>query len=270
MSLNGLQKLSHNPVARSIVRKLGVSNAAQQIYYRIMHRGVTARFDQYGEEVRFVCREVEDLRSLEQWVLEPALGRLLRMATKDDVALDVGANRGVYSMFLAKKVRQVVACEPEKRTAKEFLENIALNRLCNCSLINKALGDTTSEANLYVENSIGTMRLGAVAHPNEKREVQRVEVVRGDDLVDRQLLPQPTVIKIDVEGFEGAVLRGLERTLRHVRLVLCEIHPNELPAGDSMDGILQLLKRAGLEIVLREPRSPEVHVFAARPAGRID
>jgi hypothetical protein len=50
-------------------------------------------------------------------------------------------------------------------------------------------------------------------------------VVAIDDLVERGDVPPPDVVKIDVEGSELAVIRGMRRTLeRHRPVLICELH----------------------------------------------
>lgn len=69
-----------------------------------------------------------------------------------------------------------------------------------------------------------------------------------DDLVDR--LPPPTLVKIDVEGAEPDVLRGMTRTIeRFSPVIVCEIH------GGGRAACEELLLRAGYAVrnIEREP-----------------
>jgi hypothetical protein len=76
---------------------------------------------------------------------------------------------------------------------------------------------------------------------------EMVDVVEGDRLVESENLPLPSAVKVDVEGSEYAVLRGLSRTLREpaCRMISCEVHPNLLPSNVKPDDILTLLKSFG-------------------------
>jgi FkbM family methyltransferase len=54
---------------------------------------------------------------------------------------------------------------------------------------------------------------------------------------------QPDIVKIDVEGAELQVLRGMESTLSTVRTLFLEVHPDHLLADASLVGIEALLHR---------------------------
>jgi hypothetical protein len=72
-----------------------------------------------------------------------------------------------------------------------------------------------------------------------------VEVVRGDDLAE---LRQPAVVKIDVEGYEMEVIRGMSRVLGGVRALFVEIHFQVLEERGMRQGpaaLVKHLKRLG-------------------------
>lgn len=80
----------------------------------------------------------------------------------------------------------------------------------------------------------------------------RVEVVRGDDLRQQHGLRVPSVLKIDVEGFEEDVVAGLAQTLADARCraVFLEIHFAILEArGEKLapGRIVETLRGSGFE-----------------------
>jgi Methyltransferase FkbM domain len=78
----------------------------------------------------------------------------------------------------------------------------------------------------------------------------------------------PHAVKIDVEGFEYAVLRGLCGTLASptCRLICIEIHPEALPSGVGAETITELLRSLGFGQFKTERRDTELHVVAVKPA----
>jgi FkbM family methyltransferase len=176
-----------------------------------------------------------------------------------DIVYDVGANVGLYTVFLGKIVGgtgQVLAFEPDSRNYRRLQENIGLNRLPNVHCFRKALADRTGTAELYIEK--GDTCVSSLVRPLSTGNIEQqvVELVEGDGFRRAENLPVPHAIKIDVEGSEYAVIQGLRGTLAETlcRLVCCEIHPQLLPQGVKSERICDLLKSLGftrVEVVLR-------------------
>jgi hypothetical protein len=95
---------------------------------------------------------------------------------------------------------------------------------------------------------------------------RRFRLSRGDRLVEIESLLLPRLVKIDVEGHEYAVIRGLRRTLANsaCQRVCCEVHPRPLLEGLDPEEILILLKSCGFTRFDVLPRLPEHHVVAFR------
>jgi FkbM family methyltransferase len=137
---------------------------------------------------------------------------LLNAVRVDDCVWDIGANVGYYTERLAKRARCVVAFEP---VSENFLQNKARG-LSNVDCRQIALGDKESEL------QISTMGpFSSIVHTSTPGETghETVRVRPGDALVD---LPRPDVVKIDVEGYEPEVIRGMLGILRKARAVFIE------------------------------------------------
>jgi hypothetical protein len=108
--------------------------------------------------------------------------------------------------------------------------------------------------------------------PGELRNLdlghELVEVVRGDECVQTENLPPPRLVKIDVEGCEYAVLRGLQRTLAHpaCELVCCEIHPQLLPPDVKRQTIVNFMQSIGYGCLDLRPRFDTFHLLAWKAA----
>jgi FkbM family methyltransferase len=142
---------------------------------------------------------------------------LLHFLRKGDLFLDVGANVGSYTV-LASGVREATtwAFEPDPITAQHLQRNIAVNGLGGLVTVHEvALGPSDRE----VKFTIGQ---DSVNHVTTEADCasRMVRQKRLDDLVTDQ---QPTMIKMDVEGYEGKVLIGSHAVLSLPSLKLIEL-----------------------------------------------
>jgi len=267
-----LQRLSYRPELIVLARKLHLRRIARQLYYNWMCPSDGVLRVQIGDiNAQFRVRTPEELRVFgkaasggwEREVLEGILASL----HLGDLVFDVGANVGLYSVLLAKAVGQqgcVVAFEPHSENFLHLHSNLALNAITNVRLFQKALGDSSGWVRLYFSEDLLFCKL--MRPRGTETSFQTVEVLEGDAVVAQECLGVPRAVKIDVEGHEHAVLRGLRRTLSEpaCQLVACEVHPTLLPAGIDPSHVMDLLRDLGFSRtrVMRYPKIPEFHVLA--------
>jgi FkbM family methyltransferase len=177
---------------------------------------------------------------------------------------DVGANAGQHSLFMCRKAREVHAFEPSPQTARRFRHNVSINALDNVVLHEVALADADSEATLgsgFKGNS-GSRSLNW-SLPGEATET--VQVRDASAYFRERKLPIIHLLKIDVEGHERKVLRGLRERLESDRpLILMElIGPPECKGGfGSEDELRGSLYRDHELMSLKERRGrPRLTAF---------
>jgi len=140
-----------------------------------------------------------------------------------DVVWDVGANVGYYTKRFVARVGAsgtVVAFEPSQVNFAHL--KIACEGMVQVKFAPFGLGDKVGSVGFCQ----GSDDLGATSRVVEDGEIgNRVEIRVGDEEVDLGL-PQPNVLKIDVEGYEGEVLEGLSRCMASpkLRAVGVEVH----------------------------------------------
>ena len=154
---------------------------------------------------------------------EPHLQRIIRKyVAPGDAVYDIGANMGYVSLSLAKLVGirgRVIAFEPVPRNVELLRRNIEDNQLANVHLLAVAASDKCGEEVIRIAENPSTASL--VWHRDNPAAVGLViKTVVIDDLVDMGDLPEPTFVKIDVEGAEGQVLKGMRRTVAKARPIL--------------------------------------------------
>ncbi len=138
---------------------------------------------------------------------------------------DIGANFGLYSVLLAREtgVAEVHAFEPLPRNANQLRANLFLNDLDGRVLVrNQAVGDHAGSCELFVDpGSTGVSTLIPDESHRDQRAYQSVVAVEAV-VFDEQFAPSGTraLVKIDVEGAELQVLRGMSRFLADNQVVL--------------------------------------------------
>ena len=215
-----------------------------------------------GVSASFFTRTPEQLRAIEAGSMEPSLDLILRFLKPGDTVYDIGSHLGVYTVLLARVVGEtgtVVAWEPHQETYEQLQANLKLNGLTNVRAFQKAVGERDAQEKLYIGQVVANFSLlsGAITNPPGHGEIpyQLVQVVEGDPFAKAEGLPIPRAVKIDVEGFEYAVIKGFRRTLSdpQCRIVCLEVHPMSLPPGVNVSDINDLLKSLGYDRLDAEP-----------------
>ena len=188
--------------------------------------------------------------SLNLWLRdtwEPVETRvLLAILSPGDVAVDVGAHIGYYVLEFLRRVGptgRVIAFEPDSRLFTTLSRNVTLNGYMNATLLQTAAGDKRETLMLYrsQENS-GDSRTYE-SKDSEVRDATPVLTLRADDVLGA-LRRSPRLVKIDVQGSELSVLRGLETVLtgREPCAVALEFWPYGLEgAGTPAQELLRYL-----------------------------
>ena len=189
---------------------------------------------------------------------EPAVFDYLKRAIRPGaVVLDVGANVGVFTILLARwagPVGHVYAFEPDPETLHPLQEHLALNGVRDrVTTLPIAVSDRTGLAILYTEPH-STENTLCDQHPR-LRAAQAVEVpLTTIDTFCAEQTVTPTLIKVDIEGFEVHALRGARETmLRHRPIVVVEVHPMNWPAiGVNGEEIVSLAAERGYRLLSLE------------------
>jgi FkbM family methyltransferase len=138
--------------------------------------------------------------------------------------VDVGAHVGLYTVAAARHGKgRVLAFEPNPSACAQLEANVALNGCANVLVVPKAVGDAPGRAHLHVPRTPDPSFSSLAAGRFAEGEPIDVVVTTVDSEIEAAGL-QPSVIKIDVEGGELAVVGGMERTLeRHRPVLLVEV-----------------------------------------------
>ena len=127
------------------------------------------------------------------------------------ILIDIGANIGFYSILFSDRFERVYSFEPNERNFKVLRKNIGNNKLKNIQVFNFGLGEN-EEVLIGNSNTKGELfQTSGFAISKDNKKGERVIIKKGDDVL--QFKNKTLTIKIDVEGFEFFVLKGLKSTL---------------------------------------------------------
>jgi FkbM family methyltransferase len=176
------------------------------------------------------------------------------------VAIDVGANIGVFSVVLARSVGpdgHVHAFEPLPVTRDRLRRTLALNDLANVTIHPVAMSDVTGVAELALYgagfeswSSLTRQEIDLSTHLMQPE--RRIEVPTGtlDEFCATEDIEHVGLLKVDVEGAEGRVLRGASALLaaHRIALLFVELSDNTLETdGWSSRQVIDLLDGHGYD-----------------------
>lgn len=207
-------------------------------------------------------------------IWEPNVEALLQARLQPgDVFIDVGANIGYFTLLGAKLVGlqgRVVSIEASTSTMRHLKANIARNHFDNrIRCVHAAASDSEGTVILY-EGQKGNIGSASIV----RAEGQASEEVRSaslEKLLEPNEIESARIIKIDVEGAEWLVFRGMQPLLSRLRAdaeIVMEINP-ELSEADR---VVELLARGGWNAyALMSPHTMESYFLPAKPlyAARI-
>ena len=174
---------------------------------------------------------------------------ILRELKPNDVFWDVGANLGFYSLLAANcSGVDVAAFEPHPTTVKRLRKNVELNNKKSAiKVLNVALSDSEGRARFdpMELDSHGRAHLAS----DEISGIIEVQTSSGDKLIETGIVPRPDIVKIDVEGAEHLVIKGMRSALLSCRVLFCEVHPMYIEKyGSSAEDLEKTLKNMGFSV----------------------
>jgi len=258
-----------------ILRRTGITALGRAAYECWLIRQGLHQANLMGCPLRFVVVSSQEIRHIDSFVNEePFVGRILEVMEPGDVFYDVGANIGMVSLVVASKHRRagvtVYAFEPEPANVDHLRRNIELNNASNVVVYALALGAEDETAQLFVEGETGSGRHSLVSGRESAVPSIEIHVVSGTRFAENSGSP-PDLVKIDVEGAEMLVLRGMTGLFdeRRIRDVFIEVHPTRLgQAGSSAGDIQHWLEERGYGLVWSRDRKTEIHQHYHRAMNR--
>lgn len=183
-----------------------------------------------------------------------------RMIKPQDVVIDVGANIGLVSLLASPKTKQAIyAFEADPRVFPRLQENIRLNDLGHqISAINNAVSDRQGKLAFTLESQSEISHLtykNVKTRSVRKHKMQSVTSVVLDQFVAAKGIKRKLVVKVDVEGAELLVFKGMKKSFQkqQVKYLTFEMNKNCVQFGYQPQELLAWLESFDYQIFSLDP-----------------
>jgi len=159
-----------------------------------------------------------------------------------DIVIDAGANIGYHTIIMAKYVGdkgQVYAFEPSPNNVELLKKTMKLNDFENVQIIDKAVSDKQGTGLFYLYEGTATHSLSDYGNYKGSKKVE----ITSLDHFFKDFKKKISFVKIDTEGYDFKVLKGMTEILKNNEIkLLIEFFPQRIKkAGDSPKKLLEFL-----------------------------
>ena len=186
---------------------------------------------------------------------------LLHFLKKEDTFFDVGANIGSYTILASKIIgAKSVSFEPSPSTYNHLLDNVKYNTITEL-VTTENLGISDSQKKLFFTDGLDTIN-----HVTSK-DSGGIEVSTTSlDLYCEEYHAIPSILKIDVEGFETEVINGAKSLLSNpiLRVVIMELNGSGNRYGFDEESIHQKMLENNFKAYTYEPFTRELTLRATK------
>jgi FkbM family methyltransferase len=183
---------------------------------------------------------------------------LLHLLRPGDSFFDIGANAGSYTLLAAGICKaKTVAVEASGKTFANLISNITLNQLA-VNAVHAAAGPRTGRVAFSIDEDTTNHIVQELA--GNRQKIEEVEMFPIDDLLGYK----PILVKIDVEGYETEVLKGMTETLagNHLKAIIIELNGSGRRYGFDEQSIHDLLLSYGFQPHTYDPVNRSLTVAA--------
>ncbi|MDQ2719754.1 MAG: FkbM family methyltransferase [Bacteroidota bacterium] len=180
------------------------------------------------------------------------MGFLLHFLRKEDCFVDIGANIGSYTILASAHVgAKTISIEPAPVTFSHLMRNISLNQIQDKVVAhNIAVG--SAKGNINFTTSLDTLNH---AVQNEEPGTAKVAIETLDEILKDGLIP--SLLKIDVEGFETEVIKGASNILQQngLKAIIIELNGSGKSYGYEENKIHESLINLNFQAFTYDPQT---------------
>lgn len=166
---------------------------------------------------------------------------------KGTVAVDIGANIGLVSLYLSSYFERVIAVEPSSLHYEPLLRNLEANKATNVTPVKKAIYIREGKFPFGGPKGNLTMRSLHVATWQGGKSDEQIEAITLDRLFEDQKIERCHLMKFDIEGSESEVFAsyGFQKVAPKIDIIVGERHHWSGRHPNQLD---EALKKAGFEV----------------------
>lgn len=179
---------------------------------------------------------------------------------KFKVIYDVGSNNADYSLLFNKiySKANIFSFEPNPSLYKIASHNT--RKFSNIKIIEKAVGNSNTIKDLKIDQnsslttslsksnkSSNTYKIKKFLYGESSKNIVKINIIKLDSFINKRNVPD--FVKIDVEGYEEEVLKGLQKNIKKIKLVMIEFHFDKLYKGYSTTRLHNYFKKNNFKLV---------------------
>ena len=162
-----------------------------------------------------------------------------------DTIIDIGANSGYYALLESQLANrgEVYAIEPVPRNVQLLKKNIELNDYKNIQVFPFAIGGSGGMRKIYLydKGNLCSFKKNIQNNPAGKMDVLMMTL---DNFVEKYVSGDPALIRMDVEGYEYEIIKGMSDLLESNKplILFIELHPFMM-SKDNIKELIEILYR---------------------------
>ncbi len=190
-----------------------------------------------------------------------------RILKKGMTCLDIGGNIGYYVLLERQLVGdegRIIAFEPSPRNYNYLKKNIQLQNVTNISAYNFACGDKDGNATFFINkksNGCKVIAEGVIPPDQSLGTLSEVPVRILDPFIEELKLDRVDFIRMDAEGYELHIFKGLKKTLEKFKpIISIELHRRQLGLEGTKE-FFKLMKELDYEVESNVPRELDIPII---------
>jgi len=170
--------------------------------------------------------------------------------------LDCGAHIGLTILYFKQLFprAKIIAFEPDPIIFKVLGKNVDQNNLKNVRLVNTALSDKKGTETLFAGRTRDMLTWGNAIVKNPWYDSLRFRAIKVPSFKLSSFVAQQKVdlIKLNIEGAEGRVLKEIENKLSKVNEIVMEFHGNSTNNSNNIGDILLILEKNSFSYIIKQ------------------